>query len=128
VANEKTKYLYMKFIVVVLLTALLGYAAPLYFEWWSFAATSFIITLLIRQKAFAAFAATFLGLFLLWAIMAMLIDNANNHLLSQKVAVLLHLGSSSMLLIFIAALIGGLVSGFAGLTGSFARKAITIFR
>ena len=91
----------MKFIIVVLLTALLGYAAPLYFAWWSFAVTSFIITLLIHQKAFAAFAAAFLGLFLLWAIMAMLIDNANNHLLSQKIAMLLHLGSSSMLLILI---------------------------
>ena len=128
-ANEKAKYIHMKFIIVVLLTALLGYAAPLYFAWWSFAVTSFIITLLIHQKAFAAFAATFLGLFLLWAIMAMLIDSANNHLLSQKVAMLLHLGSSSVLLIFIAALIGGLVSGFAGLTGSLAvKKPITIFR
>jgi hypothetical protein len=119
----------MKFIVVILLTALLGYAAPLYFAWWSFAVTSFIITLFIHQKAFAAFAATFLGLFLLWAIMAMLIDSANNHLLSQKVATLLHLGSSSMVLIFISALIGGLVSGFAGLTGSLAvKKPIIIFR
>lgn len=112
----------MKFIVVVVLTALLGYAAPLYFTWWSFAITSFTIALLIHQKALAAFLATFLGLFLLWGAMALIIDNANSHLLSQKIAALLPLGGSSLLLIFVTAFTGGLVSGFAGLTGSFARK------
>ncbi|MEP6467779.1 MAG: hypothetical protein ABJB05_15825 [Parafilimonas sp.] len=112
----------MKFIVVVLLTALLGYAAPLYFTWWSFAVCSFIVALFIHQKPFIAFVATFLGLFLLWGIMAMIIDNANNHLLSQKVAQVLPLNGSSILLILITALIGGLVSGFAGLAGSLVRK------
>jgi hypothetical protein len=112
----------MKFIVVVLLTALLGYAAPLYFSWWSFAATSFIIALLVHQKAWLAFIAAFLGLFLLWGIMAIIIDNGNDHLLSQKIAVLLPLQGSSFLLILITALTGALVSGFAGLTGSLARK------
>src|SRR6478736_4192973 len=96
----------MKFIVVVLLTALLGYAAPLYFTWWSFAVCSFIIALFIHQKPFIAFIATFLGLFLLWGIMAMMIDNANNHLLSQKIALVLPLKGSSIVLILITALIG----------------------
>jgi hypothetical protein len=113
----------MKFIVVILLTALLGYAAPLYFPWWSFAVTSFIIALFIHQRAWAAFAATFLGFFLLWGIMALMIDNRNDHLLSQKIATLLPLGGSSFLLISITALIGGLISGFAGLSGSLARKS-----
>src|ERR1700745_1493960 len=112
----------MKFIVVVLLTALLGYAAPLYFTWWSFAVTSFIIAVLVHQKAWVAFAATFLGLFLLWAILALIIDSANDHLLSQKIAMLFPLNGSSSLLILITALVGGLVSGFAGLTGSLARN------
>ncbi len=113
----------MKFIVVVLLTALLGYAAPLYFPWWSFAVTSFIVALFIHQRAWAAFAATFLGLFLLWGIMALIIDNLNDHLLSQKIATLLPLGGSSLLLICVTALVGGLVSGIAGLSGSLARKS-----
>jgi len=113
----------MKFIVVVLLTALLGFAAPLYFTWWSFAVTSFTIALFVHQKGFTAFAAAFIGMFLLWAITAMIIDNANDHILSQKIATLLPLGGSSAMLIFITAFIGGLVSGFAGLTGSLIRKA-----
>lgn len=112
----------MKFIIVVLLTALLGYAAPLYFTWWSFAVCSFVIALFIHQKPLVAFFTAFLGLFLLWGIMAVIIDNANNHLLSQKIAEVLPLKGSSVLLILITALIGGLVSGFAGLAASFARK------
>jgi hypothetical protein len=112
----------MKFIVVVLLTALLGYAAPLYLTWWSFAITSLIIAIFIHQKPFAAFIATFGGLFLLWTAMALIIDNANNHLLSQKIATILPLGGSSFLLILVTAFIGGLISGLAGITGSFARR------
>lgn len=113
----------IKFIVVVVLTALLGYAAPLYFTWWSFAVCSFIIALFIHQKPFTAFIATFLGLFLLWGCMAMILDNANNHLLSQKIATLLPLQGSSALLILITAFIGGIISGFAGLSGSLVRKS-----
>ena len=74
-----------------------------------------------HQKPGKAFAAGFLGLFLLWGMHAFIIDNANDHILSQKVAGILPLGNSSFLLIFLTAFIGGLLSGFAGLTGSFAR-------
>jgi hypothetical protein len=114
----------MKFIVVVLLTALLGYAAPLYFPWWSFAVTSFIVALFVHQRALAGFVATFLGLFLLWVVMALLIDSRNDHLLSQKIATLLPLNGSSFLLICLTAFIGGLISGFAGLSGSLVRKPV----
>ena len=112
----------MKFIIVLLLIALLGFAAPLYFSWWSFVVTSFIIALFIQQKAFIAFLAGFAGMFLLWLFLTLIIDNANQHILSQKIAQLLPLNGSSLLLILITALIGGLISGFAALTGSLARK------
>ena len=112
----------MKFIVVLLLTALLGYAIPLYLTWWSFAITSFIIALLIHQKALVAFIAGFLGLFLLWLFLTLIIDNANQHILSQKIARVLPLNGSSLALILITSLIGGLISGFASLTGSLAGK------
>jgi len=113
----------MKFIVVLLLTALLGYTAPLYLSWWSFAITSFIIALFVRQRPFAAFVAGFLGMFVLWGMMVMIIDNANEHILSHKIAQILPLNGSSVMLIFITALIGGLVSGFSALSGSLARKS-----
>ena len=112
----------MKFITVLLLTALLGFATPLYFGWWSFAATSFIIALFIQQKAFIAFIAGFAGMALLWLFFTLIIDNANQHILSQKIAQILPLNGSSLLIILITSLTGGLISGFASLSGSFARK------
>ncbi len=112
----------MKFFISIVLIALLGYAAPLYFPWWCFAVTSFVVLVLIRQTPGKSFLAGFTGLFLLWGINAFWLDLNNNHLLAQKVAVILPLGGSAMLLIFITAFMGGLVSGFAGLTASYMVK------
>lgn len=64
----------------------------------------------------------FLGVFLIWGILAWWIDAKNNSILSQKIAQLLPLGGSSVLLILLTAFIGALVAGFAGLTGSYIRK------
>ena len=111
----------MKFITAIILTALLGYAVPLYAPWFSFAITSFVVAIAIHQKPLKAFTAGFLGLFLLWGIHAFILDNANQHILSQKVAAIFKLGNVSFALILVSALIGGIVSGFAALTGSFAR-------
>jgi uncharacterized membrane protein SpoIIM required for sporulation len=111
----------MKFIVSLLLSAFLGYVAPLFFPWWSFAVTSFIIALAIHQRPWKAFVAGFSGLFLLWGIYAFMIDRANEHLLSVKIAQVLPLGGSYILLIIVTAFVGGIISGFAALTGSFLR-------
>ena len=113
----------MKFITALILTALLGFAAPLYFPWWSFAVTSFVVAIVIHQRSYKAFIAGFFGLFLLWGVHAFIIDSYNEHILSQKVASILPLQGSSFMLILITAFIGGLVSAFAALTGSLARNS-----
>lgn len=112
----------MKFLVAIILTAILGFAAPLYFAWWSFAITSAIVALAVHQRAWKAFVTGFAGLFILWGGMAFFIDVKNNHVLSQKVGAVLMLGNSPVMLILITALIGALISGFAALTGSYARS------
>lgn len=112
----------MKFIIALVLTALLGFAAPLYFPWWSFAVTSAIVAAVVYQKAWAAFITGFAAMFLLWGLLAFFIDLKNEHLLSQKIAVVLPVGGSYILLILVTASIGALVSGFAALAGSLVRK------
>jgi len=112
----------MKFVVAIILTALLGFAAPLYFAWWSFAVTSAIVALAVKQKSWVAFVTGFVGLFFLWGGLCFFIDIKNEHLLSQKIAAILPLGGSTPLLITVTALVGALVSGFAALTGSLATK------
>jgi len=114
----------MKFITSIILTALLSFAIGVFsfFPWWSFAVCALIVALTVHQKPVKAFAGAFIALFFLWGLIAVMIDNANAHILSKKVAQILPLGGSSNLLILITAFIGGLVAGMAALTGSFFRK------
>lgn len=115
----------MKFLSALLLTALLAFAAGLYgvLPWWSFAITSCVVAIAVHQKAGKAFLAGFAGLFLLWSILALIIDNANEHILATKVAKILPLGGSYLVLIVLTGIIGGLVSGLAALTGSYLRQS-----
>src|ERR1051326_1585026 len=112
----------MKFIVAIILTALLAFAGALFFPWWIIAITSFVVGLLIHQRALKAFLAGFLGLFLLWGLQAFYIDSKNNHLLSHKVSQILNLGGSPYVLIIVTAFVGAFVGAFAALTGSFLRR------
>lgn len=108
----------MKFLVTTLLTALLSFLCGLYLPWWGFALAACLIGALIPQKPYLSFLSGFLGLFLLWGILAFIIDAANNSVLSVKIAQILPLGGSSILLILVTALVGALVGGGAALTGS----------
>jgi len=112
----------MKIIISIVLTALMGFAVCLYFPWWSFAITSTIVAATIHQRPWKAFVTGFAGMFILWGGLALFIDMQNEHILSQKVAEILPLGGSVPLLIVITGLVGGLISGFAALAGSYARK------
>lgn len=112
----------MKFIVSVIVTGLLSFAAGLYMPWWSLAVAAFIVAALIPQKPWKAYLSGFLGLFLLWGLLACWIDMKNQHILSQKMAQVFPLGGSWILLILVTALVAALVAGFAALTGSYVRK------
>jgi len=114
----------MKFITAVFLTAFLAFSIGLFtsLPWWSFVITSFTVALGVHQKVGKAFLSGFAGLFLLWSILAIFKDMANDHILAIKVAKILPLGGSYWALILVTGLIGGLVSGLAAISGSTARK------
>ena len=115
----------MKFIVTLLLTALLAFAAGLYLPWWSVGAAAFLVALLIHQKPGKAFVGGFVSIFLLWGVSALIIDIQNHQLLSGRIAEIFPLEGSSTALILITAFIGGLVAGLAALSGSLAREPIS---
>ena len=117
----------MKLISAIVITGFLAFVTGLYtsLPWWSFATSSLVVSIAIHQKPAKAFLSGFLGLFFLWAGLAFLRDTANEHILSTKVAQILPLGGSYMVLILLTGILGGLVSGFAALTGSYIRKSIS---
>jgi hypothetical protein len=78
---------------------------------------AFIISYLLGNKGFTSFAAGFLGVGLLWLSMALFVDFTTNSILSEKLNRLLPVNS-----FLITFLIGGLVGGFASLTGSLLRS------
>ena len=111
----------MKFLTATFLTALLAFISGLFLPWWGIAITSLLVALLVHQKAGKAFLAGMLGVLLLWVGLAWWIDMKNNGVLSKKVAAVLPLGGNALLLILLTGIVGGLVAGFAAMSGSFLR-------
>ena len=112
----------MKFIVSILLIALLSVAACLYLPWWSIGIVAFIVAALIPQKPFKSFLTGFIALFLLWGLLSWYISSNNNHLLAHKVSLVILKTDSPFILIIATAIIGALVAGFAALSGSYVRR------
>ena len=113
----------MKLLLSILLIAALAFLAGLYLPWWSIAIIAFLVTLFIPQSIGAGFLSGFLGIFLLWGILATWIDIQNKSILSHKVAEIFPLGGNSILMILVTAFIGALVGGFAGMAGSSIRPS-----
>ena len=91
-----------------------------FLPWYTIAVVAFAAGYLIKQSGFAAFGAGFVGVFLLWVAYALMLSHSNNDLLARKVATLLPLHGNVGALLVITGVVGGLVSGFAALTGKLA--------
>ncbi len=111
----------MKFLTATILTAILAFISGLFLPWWGIAITSLLVAVLVHQKVGKAFLSGLVGVFLLWAGLAWWIDMKNNGILSKKIATILPLGGNTILLILVTGLIGGLIAGFAAMSGSFLR-------
>lgn len=118
----------MKLILSILLTVVFSFLAGKFLPWWSIAIVAFLVALLIPQSLSMSFLSGLIGIFLLWSIVALWIDIKNNSILSHKISELLKLGGSSMLLILVTAIIGGVVGGFAAMAGSSLRPAPKVRR
>lgn len=108
----------MRFSLSVILIIILAFIAGIYLPWWSIAIIAFLVLLVVPQGIGLSFLAGFISIFLLWAGLALFIDIKNESILSQKIAALFSLGEASFLLILITGLLGGMVAGFAAMSGS----------
>lgn len=113
----------MKFIIALVLTALLSFAFCLYLPWWSVAVAAFVTALFIRQKPWLAFLSAFLALFLFWGGLTYWLSSRNEHILAHKISLLILKADNPYLLILATALIGALIAGFAALSGSLLRRS-----
>ena len=111
----------MKLLVSILLMMLLSFSACLFCPWWSIAPVCFLVSFFIPQQYAISFLSGFAALFLLWFGISFWLSFKNNHLLAQKMSLLILNMDSPFLLVIITALIGGLVGGFTALSGSLLR-------
>lgn len=103
----------INFIVTVIVAVILSQFLP----WWSVMVAAFITALFFSLKRTAVFFVPFLAILLFWTVYAFWLGNANDFILSKKIAVLLPLGGNAFLLIAVTGLIGGLAAGVAALFG-----------
>lgn len=112
----------MKFLISVFLTALFAFALGLYFDWWSVALAAFVVALCIPQKPALSFLSGFTGLLLLWGGYSIFLNQRNEGILATRIASVLPFQGNVVLLIFITALVGALVGGFAALSAGYLRQ------
>jgi hypothetical protein len=108
----------MKFFLQLLFIFILGYILELFFPWWTIAIAAFLGGLVFDTRS--NFGGGFLAIALLWTTKALLIDNVAAAPLADRVATIFSL--SKPLLFVVTAIIGGLVGGFAAMTGSALNK------
>lgn len=111
----------MKFILQVIGIIILAYVLELLFPWYSIALAAFVMGYAVRSKA--NFLAGFLGIALLWMIKAWLINSGSESDLADRVAQIFSLSGTEWLM-FVMAILGGMVGGFAALAGALLRPRL----
>lgn len=107
----------MKMLLKIILTAALAYLLQYFFPWWTAVIAAFIIAVFIKSSWINDLLSGFLGVGLLWAIMAWMIDIQTNANLTSKIATLFSLNNAAYL-IFITGLVGGIAGGLGALSGN----------
>jgi hypothetical protein len=106
----------MKFIYHTFAIALLAFVLELFLPWWSISIAAFIAGYLFAENGWRSFFAGLLGIAILWLAMSLYIDASTGSILTPRIAGLFPT-KTVPLLIVITCVVGGLVGGFASLTG-----------
>lgn len=108
----------MKFFIQTIFIAILGFFLELFLPWWSIAIAAFLGGMIFNTNV--NFAAGFLGIALLWTLKALLMENAGDTNLTERISQIFFLATP--LLFLVTGVIGGLVGGFGAMTGGAVHK------
>ena len=109
----------MKFLIQFVAILFSAHLLALFMPWYSIAIAAFVMGFLLKSKT--NFLAGFAAIATLWIFNALLINAASSSDLAARVAQLLMV-KYEIVLFLVMAVIGGLVGGFAAVTGSLLRK------
>lgn len=108
----------MKFLIQLIAISIGGFILELFMPWWCIAIAAFAAGFALKSKV--NFLAGFLGIALLWLIKAWALDATASAPLADRVAAIFSLNKP--LLMLVTAFIGGLVGGFAAMSGAALKK------
>jgi hypothetical protein len=108
----------MLFLIILILSFASGYFLP----WWVVAIAAFLAACLIGKTPASGFWQGFAAVFIGWTVLALFKSIPNNHILASRVVQLFPIPHHWILLLFITALIGGIVGGMASITGIYVKK------
>jgi len=107
----------MKFIVSFLICPILAYALGMVLPWWSVAIAGSLTGFFIPQHRLLSFLSKFLGVFIFVGGLIFFISDANNHILAQKISLLVLKDKNELMIIAASALIAASVAGISAITG-----------
>lgn len=108
----------MKFLIQFIAIAIIAFVLELFMPWWSIAIAAFAAGFALKSKA--NFLAGLLGIAILWLSKALIMEVSAAAPLADRVAGIFSLNKP--LLMLLTSLIGGLVGGFAAMTGASLKK------
>jgi hypothetical protein len=117
----------MRFLFVMILTAIASWFALMVMPWWIPLPIAFFIILICPMRNGRAFLATGTGAVLCYLLYSINADQANEHILSTKMAALFHLPSYAFM-IAVTVLIGFITAGLGGWTGAALRNLLRPYR
>lgn len=113
----------MKIIKHIGIVLVFAFAMEQFLPWWSIAIAGGIGGIWFSENMGRSFLAGFLGIFLLWTSMAFILSASTGSELPGKFAQLLPLPLNGTTLALVAGLIGGIVGGFASMSGDVLRSS-----
>ena len=112
----------MNMIFKMLLTVAFTYVGLMSMPWWILVLIAFAVSVAIPTNDFGAFLAGFLGIGLLWLVIAWNIDIETDSVLSSKIAYIIPVEGDTTFLVILSGVIGGVAGGFSSLSGNLFRK------
>ena len=116
--RDKVKELGMGGLAIIML----GILAQVLFPWWSAAIVAFIVGIFVADDAKRSYFYGFGAMFLLWSACAGIQSYLNGGLISGAMSDVFMGKLSGTQLIFFTGFIGGLVGGFAAMSGTLLRQ------
>lgn len=113
--------------MLILIIAIVALVLQFILPWWIIAPIAFGLSFWMARSGKQAFVSAFLAIFLLWIIVGLIHTLPNENILANRVGSMLSLPETSfnwIIVLVLTGIIGGLASGFSGLSGFYFKEAI----